>query len=198
MIKINLLNQISPHAECYKNAFLLALSAHTKGNETYDHINRVGNLAIDFAKFMNLPTEEIQFISYGAYLHDVGKLSVRGSLITKPDKLTPPEWEEMRFHPIAGAMMARSVNVFPEDSCRIIEEHHERFDGKGYPQGLKGPNIYLGARMFSIIDAFDALTNNRCYRKQTTKDKALEEINSCSGSQFDPMLVSQFNKFIYV
>lgn len=198
MIEINLLNKLSPHAECYKTAWLLALSAHTKGKETTDHILRVGQLSTNFACFIGLSEEDISYIAMGATLHDIGKLCVRGSIINKPGKLNDEEWIEMKTHASSGGAIMRSVNQFPEESCFIAEQHHEKWNGEGYPLGLKQDDIYIGARLFSIIDAFDAMTNDRCYRDNLGYNFALEELDRFSGIQFDPNLVKLFKEFVHV
>lgn len=197
MIKINLLNKLSPHADCYKTAWLLALSAHTKGKETTDHIIRVGQLSTKFACFIRLPEEDISYIGIGAVLHDIGKLCVNANIINKKGKLDSEEWIEMKTHAASGGAIMRSVNQFPEESCLIAEQHHEKWDGSGYPFGIKNKSIYIGARLFSIIDSFDAMTNDRCYRNKRGTDLALEELKRCSSTQFDPDLVKLFERFIY-
>ena len=127
----------------------------------------------------------------GSLLHDVGKIGVSDSILLKPGKLDPEEWEQMRRHPEIGYNMLYQVK-FLQGAAEIILCHHERWDGKGYPRGLRGEEIPLGARIFPVADTFDAITSDRPYRKAKSALDAMNEILRCSGSQFDPLVVEAF------
>lgn len=130
-------------------------------------------------------------IGLGALLHDVGKIAVPDQILLKPGKLTDQEWEEMRKHPEAGYRIVRQIG-FLKDAAEIVYSHHEQFDGHGYPRGLKGEDIPLGARMFMVADVYDALTSERPYHSPVTYDEAIAEIKRQSGSHFDPIIVDTF------
>lgn len=130
-------------------------------------------------------------IGFGALLHDVGKIAVPDEILLKPGKLTDQEWVEMRKHPEAGYRIVKRIS-FLKDAAEIVYAHHEQFDGRGYPRGLKGKSIPLGARMFMVADVYDALTSERPYRSPMTYEEAAAEIKRLSGSHFDPMIVDIF------
>jgi putative nucleotidyltransferase with HDIG domain len=131
---------------------------------------------------------DLEIIEQGALLHDIGKIGVRDSILLKPGPLTPEEWVEMRMHPEIGYRMLAKM-PYLADASQIVYQHQERWDGRGYPQGLKGEVIVIGARIFSIVDAMDAITSDRPYRQGRTLAVAKEEIRRCIGTQFDPRLV---------
>lgn len=130
-------------------------------------------------------------IGLAALLHDVGKIAVPDQILLKPGKLTDQEWEEMRKHPEAGYRIVRQIG-FLKDAAEIVYSHHEQFDGRGYPRGLKGEDIPLGARIFMVADVYDALTSERPYHSPVTYDEAIAEIKRLSGSHFDPAIVDTF------
>lgn len=130
-------------------------------------------------------------IGFGALLHDVGKIAVPDRILLKPDTLTDKEWIEMRKHPESGYRIVKRIG-FLKDAAEIVYAHHEKFDGGGYPRGLKGESIPLGARMFMVADVYDALTSERPYRSPMTYEEATEEIKRQSGSHFDPAIVDTF------
>ena len=130
-------------------------------------------------------------IERASLLHDVGKIGVSDAILNKPGPLTSEEWQQMRKHPAIGYEMLKDVK-FLSTAAEIVYAHHERYDGKGYPTGLKGEDVPLGARIFAVADAFDAMTSNRPYRRALSADKAREEITTNSGTQFDPAVVEAF------
>jgi HD-GYP domain-containing protein (c-di-GMP phosphodiesterase class II) len=140
---------------------------------------------------VGLPERIVDEIELVSTLHDIGKISIDEKILNKPDKLSDEEWREIKKHPEVGFRIA---NATPE--LRHLSEyilcHHERWDGKGYPQGLSGEDIPLISRIISITDAFDAMTQDRAYRKAMTQDRAVEEILKNAGTQFDPQLVKTF------
>ena len=143
------------------------------------------------ARQMKLPQEEIDMIARGAYLHDIGKMAIPDAILRKPGKLTPDEVVIMREHCYKGYQIVRKI-PFLANACEIVYSHQERFDGTGYPRGLKGKEIPLGARIFSIADTLDAMMSDRPYRPKQSYQAAREEIERWSGRQFDPEVVKVF------
>ena len=159
--------------------------------ETKHHCRRVQAYAVMLAQRLGVSPEQLVDISYGALLHDVGKIGVQDSILLKPGKLTDSEWEEMRKHPREGYDIIEGVK-FLRGAADIVLHHHERWDGGGYPDGIAGEEIPLGARIFSIIDTFDAMTSKRPYKEALAKTTARTEILRCAGTQFDPRIVQEF------
>jgi putative nucleotidyltransferase with HDIG domain len=172
---------------------LVALSA--RNLETGGHAQRVSKIALDLARAMDLAEPQLKALKFGGLLHDVGKLTTPDSILCKPTGLTANEWAIMREHPSTGASMLRALD-FPEPVWLIVEQHHERFDGEGYPYGLRGQQITLEARIFAVADTFDAITADRCYREGAAPAVALHEIASWAGQQFDPVVVEAFIKLM--
>ncbi len=160
---------------------------------TAEHSTRVPSLALILAKEMGI-NDKVKLINiqYSALLHDIGKISISDTILKKPSKLTDEEMNEIKKHPQTGYNIVNTVS-FLQETANIILSHHERYDGKGYPQGLAGEDICIGARIFAVVDTFDAIVSNRCYRKTLTAKDALKEINRCSGTQFHPKVVTAFN-----
>jgi HD-GYP domain-containing protein (c-di-GMP phosphodiesterase class II) len=145
---------------------------------------------------LKIPPAEIKVLAQGALLHDVGKIAIPDAILRKPGKLSMEEQEIMRTHCARGYEMLCRI-PFLADASEIVLTHHERFDGDGYPRGLRGTDIPLGARVFAVADALDAITSDRPYRKADTFAAACESIHSCSGAQFDPSVVAAFSKITY-
>ncbi|HWR11480.1 MAG TPA: HD domain-containing phosphohydrolase [Rectinemataceae bacterium] len=162
-----------------------------RDQETEGHSKRVTSLAISLATRVGIPEEEIASISRGALLHDVGKIGIPDSILKKPGPLDDDEWKLMKTHPIIAYSMLSRI-PYLKQSLIIPLYHHERWDGSGYPEGLKGDTIPLAARLFSVIDVFDALTSDRPYRKAWSKNKTLEYLREQAGIQFDPDIVTAF------
>jgi putative nucleotidyltransferase with HDIG domain len=162
-----------------------------KDAETEGHSRRVTAFTIAIAKAMGLPAEQIVTIARGAFLHDIGKLAIPDAILLKPGKLTPDEMAIMREHCYKGYQIVRKI-PFLADACEIIYSHQEFYDGTGYPRGLKGNDIPLGARIFSVADTLDAITVDRVYRPKQTYQAAREEIKRWAGRQFDPEVVKVF------
>lgn len=164
-------------------SFIDAKDPYTRG-----HSKRVAMYAAEIAKRMGLSEDEIQNIYYAGLLHDAGKISIPDAVLNKPGKLTPEERKLIQNHTVAGGKMLKQLS-----SIRGIREtalyHHERYDGKGYPEGLKGDSIPLYARIVGVADSYDAMSSNRVYRRHLNKDDIIEEIQQGSGSQFDPDIV---------
>ena len=159
--------------------------------ETEGHSKRVTAFTIAIARNMGLPREQIAVIARGAFLHDIGKMAIPDNILNKPGKLTKEEMNIMEEHAYLGYQMLKKIPFLAEAS-EIVYTHQEKFDGSGYPRGLKGEEIPLGARIFSIADTLDAITSNRPYRSAQSLAAAREEIKKWSGRQFDPEIVRIF------
>jgi len=159
--------------------------------ETEGHSRRVMELTLEVARAVGLPEDEMADIKRGALLHDIGKMGVPNDIINKPDRLTPDEWDVMKQHPVIGRDLLSHI-TFLEKALEIPCSHHERWDGKGYPIGLKGEEIPISARIFSLVDHWDALLSDRPYRVAWEKARVVEYIREHSGSVFDPELVEVF------
>jgi putative nucleotidyltransferase with HDIG domain len=172
---------------------LAALSAAIEARDPYarGHSSRVTVFAQAMARGLRLDKDRISVLRLGALLHDVGKLVVPSSVLLKRGPLTDEELGLMRRHPAAGARMLRSLGA-PETILPLVLHHHERWDGAGYPTGRRGDDIPLEARVLCIADSFDAMTSTRPYRTTWTPDEALDELERCAGTQFDPELVGAF------
>jgi putative two-component system response regulator len=169
----------------------LANAVEAKDPGTEQHSSRLAASAIALARHAELPDEDIEAIGYGAVLHDVGKIGVAEALLHKSITLTDPEWAAMRRHPEIGASIVAPLRL-GRLVAPIVRGHHERWDGAGYPDGIRGWDIPVGARIVSIVDAYDAITNDRPYRPQRSRADAHRELLNGSGIQFDPDLVRTF------
>ncbi|WML46825.1 diguanylate cyclase [Neobacillus sp. PS3-34] len=162
---------------------------------TYRHSKRVYQYAVDFSRRLNLSEHERKTLILGAIIHDIGKLEIPRDILNKKGKLEPHEWEMMKKHVTWGKEII-STNKKLEDLIPLVELHHERFDGNGYPYGLKGKTIPKLARILCVIDSFDAMTTERQYQKTKTFEEAIIELRACSGKQFDPQFVEPFIEMI--
>jgi HD-GYP domain-containing protein (c-di-GMP phosphodiesterase class II) len=170
---------------------VLMAAIDTKDSTTQGHSERVSKLTVALAREMGINDDRIVDIERGALLHDVGKIGVPDEILRKPDSLNDREWEAMQKHPLLAGLMVSKVG-FLERSLPILLYHHERYDGKGYPFGLEGKSIPLEARIFAVVDSFDAMTSDRPYRRAMPPNQALEEISNHAGAQFDPEVVEAF------
>jgi putative nucleotidyltransferase with HDIG domain len=164
-----------------------------KDSETEGHSKRVTAYTIALARAMGIPPAEIKVIARGAFLHDVGKMAIPDEILRKPGSLTPEEQVVMREHTTRGYNMLRKI-PFLAGAAEIVYCHQEHYDGSGYPRGIRGREIPIGARIFAVGDTLDAITSDRPYRRARTFDAAREEILRCSGTQFDPAVVEVFLK----
>lgn len=162
-----------------------------RDTETQWHSRRVSLYARRLAEELGVTGEALEVIEQGALLHDIGKIGVRDSILLKPGPLTPEEWVEMKLHPELGFRMLARI-PFLAGASQIVLQHQERYDGRGYPAGLKGEEIVLGARVFAVVDTVDAITSDRPYRKGRPLQVAKDELRRCAGSQFDPAAVEAF------
>ncbi|MFZ5945924.1 MAG: HD domain-containing phosphohydrolase [Bacillota bacterium] len=158
---------------------------------TQNHSVRVASLTVKFAKKIGISEPIINNYHYGALLHDIGKIGIKDAILNKPGKLSMTEFQKIKDHPSLGAKILMPMEP-DEEILDIVRYHHERYDGNGYPNGLKGEKIPLGARLVSIVDAFDAMTSDRSYRKKLSLQKVVEEIKRGAGTQFDPYLAKEF------
>jgi PAS domain S-box-containing protein/putative nucleotidyltransferase with HDIG domain len=166
-----------------------------RDQETEGHTQRVTELTLDLARLMGISDANMLHIRRGALLHDIGKMGVPDSILLKPGPLTPDEWEIMRRHPVYAYDMLSSI-TYLRQSMDIPRYHHEKWDGTGYPYGLKGEQIPLSARIFSVVDVWDALSTDRPYRAAWDKARAAEYIHQQSGHQFDPVVVKRFEEML--
>jgi ribonuclease P protein subunit RPR2 len=169
----------------------LAVSAEMKDAYTSGHLDRTYQFALALTQRVAPELTSDPTLGYGYLLHDVGKILIPDSILNKPGPLNDEEWEIMASHPLRGFELVKPLRLLGEASM-VIRSHHERWDGRGYPDGLKGENIYLPARIFTISDTFDAMTTDRPYRKAMSIDDALHEIDRHAGTQFDPELAREF------
>ncbi len=166
-----------------------------RDQETEGHSQRVTALTVQLAKRYGLNDEQLTHLRRGALLHDIGKLAIPDSILHKPDKLTEQEWEIMRQHPQFAFGMINSIEYL-RPALDIPFCHHEKWDGTGYPRGIKGEDIPIAARLFAVVDVWDALCSDRPYRPAWTREKALEYIRNEAGRHFDPQIVDLFFKVI--
>ena len=166
----------------------LALAIEAKDHTTHTHLQRVRTYAVEIAKEIGLSPDEIEALRAAALLHDIGKLAVPEHIINKPGKLTLEEFEKMKVHPIVGAEILDRV-AFPYPVAPIVRAHHERWDGSGYPAGLVGEQIPIGARILAVVDCLDALASDRQYRPAIPLDRAMDTVKEKSGKWFDPKVV---------
>ncbi len=172
----------------------LANALDARDRETEGHSERVMAYTKAMARKMDISPDDLQDLGRGALLHDIGKIGVPDAILHKPDRLNEKEWASIEKHPEWGKQIIGGI-PFLKVPSEMVLSHHERWDGEGYPNGLSGKNIPIGARIFAIVDAFDAMTSNRPYRKALSYDEAIEEIKRGRGSQFDPNITDIFLSF---
>lgn len=158
------------------------------------HSELVAEMAGLLARAHGLTARQTELVHMAGHLHDIGKIGVPDAVLHKPGPLSPVEWDMMREHPRLGAEILCPVHVFrgPHSVCEMVLSHHERFDGRGYPRGLSGQGIPLGARLVCLADAFCAMTEDRPYRQGMSIEEAIQEIKDSSGTMFDPCVVKDF------
>jgi response regulator RpfG family c-di-GMP phosphodiesterase len=179
-------------AETYESTLQALVTAlDLRDNETHGHSYRVVQYARVVAERIGVTEPYLTWIRRGAILHDVGKIGVPDAILRKPGKLTEDEWVQMRMHPEMGYEMLKHI-PFLKPALDIVLYHQERYDGKGYPTGLEGEDIPLGARIFAVVDTFDAMTSDRPYRAALTMQDVRDELLRYSGTQFDPQVVDAF------
>ncbi|MCK4368174.1 MAG: diguanylate cyclase [Dehalococcoidales bacterium] len=191
----NISTELETRPRALSIIYALAATVDAKDHYTYGHSRKVSDYSVAMAEALGLPQDRIATIRAASLLHDIGKVGIPDSILSKQGPLTDEEWEPVKVHPKLGVEILRHiidlVNCLP-----AILHHHERYDGKGYPSGLKGDNIPLEGRILAIADAYDAMTSPRPYREQLSSQQALNELKRCAGTQFDPELVDVFCKLI--
>ena len=171
----------------------LTAALETRDAETHGHSERVVTFSLRLGREYGLTNPQMKALEFGSLLHDIGKIGVPDAILRKPAKLTDEEWIRMREHPMHGQQILRGIK-FLEGAARVVAQHHEKWDGSGYPLGLKSEDIDICARIFSVADAFDAITSDRVYRQGRSYDAAAAELNEWSGRQFDPKVVEAFHR----
>jgi putative nucleotidyltransferase with HDIG domain len=171
--------------------YALAATVDARDTYTYGHSRKVSTYAVALAEAIGLPPEEVSRISTAALLHDIGKIGISDKILGKRGKLNPEDWEAIKAHPRLGANIVGNVPSLAPCLSGILY-HHERWDGTGYPEGLKGKNIPVEARILAIADAYESMTSNRPYRGALCSEKVMRELKHGAGTQFDPKLVKVF------
>jgi putative nucleotidyltransferase with HDIG domain len=164
-----------------------------KDSQTFGHSERVMERCMDIADALRIPEQEKEVLKYAGLLHDIGKIGIDVGILRKPSKLSKDEWKVMTMHPVVGSGIVEQIG-FLDNLAPIILHHHERYDGKGYPSKLKKENIPLGARILSVVDAYESMVSDRPYRKALSFKKVRQELLDGAGTQFDPKIVKVFLK----
>lgn len=170
----------------------LAHALETRDAETHGHSERVVTFSLRLGRALGLNEKQMRSLEFGSLLHDIGKIGVPDAILRKPAKLTEQEWVKMREHPLHGQAILRGIE-FLEGASRVVAQHHEKWDGSGYPLGLRAEEIDLNARIFAVADAFDAMTSDRVYRAGKPYEAAAQELELFAGKQFDPQVVAAFH-----
>src|SRR5437764_278542 len=171
----------------------LTAALETRDSETHGHSERVVNFSLRLGRELKLGEEQLRSLEFGSLLHDIGKIGVPDAILRKPAALSEREWVKMREHPRHGQKILSGIE-FLEGASRVVAQHHEKWDGSGYPLGLRAEQIDLNARIFSVADAFDAITSDRVYRRGRSYEEAIAELETFSGRQFDPEVVEAFRR----
>jgi len=180
--------------DAYRSTLRALTSAlETRDSETHGHSERVVTYSLRLGRECGLPSENMKALEFGSLLHDIGKIGVPDSILRKPGKLTEEEWVKMREHPVHGRQILRGIE-FLEGAARVVAQHHEKWDGSGYPLGMREEDIDVCARIFAVADAFDAITSDRVYRRGKSYQEAAQELDDWAGRQFDPKVVEAFHR----
>ena len=171
----------------------LTAALETRDSETHGHSERVVSYSLRLGREYGLSSEQMKSLEFGSLLHDIGKIGVPDSILRKPAKLTEEEWVRMREHPLHGQQILRGIE-FLQGASRVVAQHHEKWDGTGYPLGLRKEEIDIKARIFAVADAFDAITSDRVYRRGKPYEAAAQELDDWAGRQFDPKVVEAFHR----
>jgi putative nucleotidyltransferase with HDIG domain len=171
----------------------LTAALETRDSETHGHSERVVSYSLRLGREYGLNSEQMKALEFGSLLHDIGKIGVPDSILRKPAKLTEEEWVRMREHPVHGQQILRGIE-FLQGAARVVAQHHEQWNGTGYPLRLRGEEIDINARIFAVADAFDAITSDRVYRRGKSYEAAAQELDDWAGRQFDPKVVEAFHR----
>jgi putative nucleotidyltransferase with HDIG domain len=178
--------------DAYRSTLKALTSAlEARDSETHGHSERVVSFSLRLGREYGLDRSQMKALEFGSLLHDIGKIGVPDAILRKPAKLTEEEWVKMREHPLHGQQILRGIE-FLEGAARVVAQHHEKWDGSGYPLGLSREDIDVNARIFAVADAFDAITSDRVYRAGKSYDAAVAELNEWAGRQFDSKVVRAF------
>ncbi|UCD84853.1 MAG: response regulator [Deltaproteobacteria bacterium] len=189
--KVSRLNGSVRLKETYSMVKALSGAIEAKDPFTKGHSYRVSQLSVEIGKRLGLAEKELEVLEFGALLHDIGKIGIREAVLKKPRRLSAVEYAHIQRHTIIGEEIIKPVEIF-RPATTILRNHHEHFDGRGYPDGFKGEEINIFARVIAVPDAFDAMTNDRPYRKALKVEEALQEMKRARGTQFDPQIVDIF------
>ena len=173
----------------------LVRAMEAKDPYTRQHSRRVTNLAVLTAEVMELDLGHLEALKFAGYLHDIGKIGIKDHILLKESRLNDHEYREIKRHPVIGESIIRAMDL-SQDERHIVRHHHERWDGTGYPDGLAGEDIPLLARVVAVADAYDAMTSDRSYRRSRGVSEAVDELNRCAGTQFDPQVVEAFLRML--
>ena len=182
---------VMDHHEQHEVVEALASAVDAKDGAVFGHSHRVADLALLMGRAVGLPEERLYQLYVAAHLHDLGKIGIPDVVLHKRGKLTEAEWRQIRAHPEIGARIVGNMRCFA-NTARVIRHHHEKYDGSGYPDGLHGEQIPLDSRIIAIADAFDAMTTARPYREALSAEAALQEVERCAETHFDPALAAVF------
>jgi putative nucleotidyltransferase with HDIG domain len=171
----------------------LTTALETRDQETHGHSERVVTYSLRLGREYGLSRDVMKALEFGSLLHDIGKIGVPDLILRKPGKLTEEEWVLMREHPMHGQQILRGIE-FLQGAARVVAQHHEKWDGSGYPLGLREEEIDVNARIFAVADAFDAITSDRVYRRGKSYEAAAQELDDWAGRQFDPKVVEAFHR----
>lgn len=171
----------------------LTAALETRDSETHGHSERVVTYSLRLGRECGLDSAHMKALEFGSLLHDIGKIGVPDAILRKPAKLTEEEWVRMREHPLHGQQILRGIEFLNRASC-VVAQHHEKWDGSGYPLGLSGEDIDICARIFAVADAFDAITSDRVYRRGKSYEAAAQELDEWAGKQFDAKVVAAFHR----
>ncbi len=184
--------------EAIENSYRMTLKALVQALaarelEPHGHCERMVTFSLRLGHELGLEKEAMRDLELGALLHDIGKIGIPDSILTKPGTLDGAEWAKMKLHPLHGQKILQNI-PFLAGASRIVAQHHEAWDGSGYPLGLRGEDIHIGARICSVIDAFDSMTTDRVYRKGGSYEDSVRELEKYAGTQFDPMAIEAFRR----
>ena len=174
---------------------MLAKAIDAKDPYTKGHSENVTKVAVEIAREMKLPERLVRNIEFAALIHDIGKIGIKDSVLTKPSRLSDSEYELIKKHPVIGEQIIAPIE-FLTNIAPLVLYHHEHFDGNGYLEGLKGEEIPLGARILMVADSFEAMTSDRPYSKSMSKEESVAELKDKAGSQFDPRVVQAFMRVL--
>ncbi|GHF43080.1 putative nucleotidyltransferase with HDIG domain [Deinococcus metalli] len=174
----------------------LGLALEARDRETHGHTDRVAGLAVRLATHLGWDDARVRALRWGAYLHDIGKIAIPDAVLLKPGPFTPDERTVMETHVQAGVSFATALTFLPAVALAVIHDHHERWDGQGYPTGKRGQEITVEGRLFALCDVYDALTSARPYKRAWTHGEAMDELRAQAGRQFDPALVDAFHEMM--